>query len=435
MASSFRYVAGLVAFAILASAKVSSRLPQATTTFNFPFDQFVPQPTKAPVYGDLRKRQSTSEVTVLVAPDNTCGYISGRAGAEYTCGGTATCALMPAVDSTIPGRVACCGAKNCNAPRTCYDYKDIYTSSLCDSGCRVDTETRKCTETAQPFCRTVSFSDDIYGYWCASEENSTPQAVSTTYAGQRARQWSEVVVTLGDTTSSSDAGPTGSTATASSGRETSTAPVSGPEPSKPSSTPIGAIVGGVVGGVAVIALAVFGIWFLIRKKNHNGGPQGQQQQQQQQPPPPQMSYAQPPQGSPSQYAAATTNTQTSYDPKFGGPSGYPQTYGGTPPPPPPQDGYQQPYFAAGNVAPDRADTTSPGAVSQMTNSNSANNMNNRYSMQPVSPHTTQGGLQQFGQAPPPPPPQQQQQPQQPPPTIHEAPTTADGHRGHMHELA
>ncbi|KAK2018757.1 hypothetical protein LZ32DRAFT_643390 [Colletotrichum eremochloae] len=410
MASPFRYVAGLTVLASLANATVSSRLPQATTTFNFPLDQYAPRPTKAPVYGDLRKRQ-TSEVTVLVAPDNTCGYVSGRAGAEYTCGGSATC------------RVACCGSQNCNAPRTCFDYKDIYSSSLCDSGCRVDTETRKCTETAQPFCRTVSFSDDIYGYWCASEENSTPQAVLTTYAGQRARQFSEVVVTLGDTTSSSANRPIGSSATTASDLDeaTSTAPVPAPQPS---STPVGAIVGGVVGGVAVIALIGFGIWFFIRKKNHNGGAQAQQQQQQQQTQQPQMGYAQPPQGSPSQYAA-TTHTQSFHDPKFGGPNGYPQSFGGTPPP---QDGYQQqqqqpPYYAAGNAVPDRADTTSPGSVSQMTHSNTNNDVNNnRYSMQPVSPQTAQGGFQQLGQAPP-------------PTTIHEAPTNADGHRGHMHELA
>ncbi|EFQ30133.1 hypothetical protein CGRA01v4_00949 [Colletotrichum graminicola] len=422
MATSFRYAAGLAVLASLANATVSSRLPRATMTFNFPLDQFAPRPTKAPVYGDLRKRQSTSDVTVLVAPDNTCGYVSGRAGAEYTCGGSATCALMPPVNSNVPGRVACCNTQNCNAPRTCFDYKDIYTSSLCDSGCRVDTDTRKCTETGQPYCRTVSFSDDIYGYWCASEENSTPQAVLTTYAGQRARQWSELVVTLGDTTSSRATRPTGPTATSASARGSSTSPAPVPDPEdETSSTPIGAIVGGVVGGVAVIALALFGIWFFIRKKNHNGGPQGQQQQQQ----------PQQPQGSPSQYAA-TTHTQSFHDPKFGGPNGYPQSFGGTPPPPP-QDGYQhqQPYFA-GNAVPDRTDTTSPGAVSQMTYSNTNNDMNNRYSMQAASPQTTQGGFQQFGQAPPA---QQQQQQQPPPPTIHEAPTTVDGHRGHMHELA
>ncbi|KAK2057581.1 hypothetical protein LY76DRAFT_646795 [Colletotrichum caudatum] len=427
MASSFRFTAGLVVLASLADATVSSRLPRATATFNFPLDQFAPRPTKAPVYGDLRKRKST-DATVLVAPDNTCGYVSGRAGAEYTCGGSATCALMPPVNSNIPGRVACCGSQNCNAPRTCFDYKDVYTSSLCDSGCRVDTETRKCTETGLPYCRTVSFSDNIYGYWCASEENSTPQAVLTTYAGQRARQWSEVVVTLGDSTSSRAARPTASAAdTTASDRETSASPSPGPDSddNKSSSAPIGAIVGGAVGGVAVIALAVFGIWFLIRKKNHKGGPQGQQQQQQQ----PQMGYAQPP---PSQYAA-TTNTQSFHDPKFGGPNGYPQSFGGTPPPPPPpqQDGYHQqpPYYAAaaaagGFAVPDRTDTTSPGSVSQMTHSNTNNDLNNHYSaQQPISPSTTQGGgFQHFGQA-------------APPTTIHEAPTTADGHRGHMHELA
>ncbi|GKT57146.1 DUF1620 domain-containing protein [Colletotrichum tofieldiae] len=417
MAGSLRYVAGLAALSSLANAKVY-QMPEATTSFDLPLDQFNPQPTKAPAYADLRRRQASTTTTVLVAPDNTCGYISARAGAAYTCGASATCIFFTAVDRSNPGRVACCDSEDCGARRTCYDARQVSTSSLCDGGCLVDRFTLKCTNTARPYCNTISFASNIFDYWCNTAENSTPQVASTTYAGQSARAWSPLALT-GDSTTSSTTRPVSSTTTISTDEETSTLPAPVPPINDKSSTPIGAIVGGVVGGVAVIALIGLGIWFLIRKKKQNPH---------QQPPPmsqPHMSYAQPPppQGSPPQHAAIT-HTQSFYDPKFAGQNGYPQSFGGTPPPPPQQQGgYQQPYYA-GNMVPDRADTTSPSAVSQMTH--------HRLSVQPVSPNTTPGGFQQFGQQPQQ---QQLQQPQPPPTTIHEAPTSGDGHRGHMHELA
>ncbi|GJC82534.1 hypothetical protein ColLi_05372 [Colletotrichum liriopes] len=308
MAGSLRYVAGLAALSSLANAKVY-QMPEATTSFNFPLDQFNPQPTKAPAYADLRRRQASTTTTVLVAPDNTCGYISGRAGAAYTCGASATCIFFTAVDRSNPGRVACCDSEDCGARRTCYDARQISTSSLCDGGCLVDRFTLKCTNTARPYCNTISFAPNIFDYWCNTAENSTPQVASTTSVS--------------------------STTTISTDEETSTLPAPVPPINDKSSTPIGAIVGGVVGGVAVIALIGLGIWFLIRKKKQN--PQGQQ------PPPmsqPHMSYAQPPpppQGSPPQHAAIT-HTQSFYDPKFAGQNGYPQSFGGTPPPPPQQQG-------------------------------------------------------------------------------------------------
>ncbi|OHE90829.1 hypothetical protein CORC01_13873 [Colletotrichum orchidophilum] len=434
MVNTFRSIAGLAALSSFASAKLYE-LPQATTSFNFPLDQFSPQPTKAPAYADLRKRQTSTTTTVLVAPDNTCGYISGRAGAAYTCGTAASCIFFTSVNVDTPGRVACCDASDCGARRTCYDSRQVSVSSLCDGGCLVDRFTLKCTSTGRPYCNTISFANGIFDYWCNTAEISTPQAATTTYAGGPARNWTPLALT-DDTTSSSVIRP------ASSGFITGTASgsVSAPSITNPpdnnnndnnginnnnnnnnSSAPVGAIVGGVIGGIAVIALISFGIFLILRKKKKQPqpGPHGQPPMMNQQQPPP-MGYAPAPQGSPSQYAAQT-NTQSLYDPKFGGQGGYPQSYGGTPPPPPPgpQGGYQQPVYYNGNMAaPDRADTTSPSAMSQATH-------NNRLSTQPVSPSHPQGGFQQFGGG-------GQPQPQS---TIHEAPTSGDGHKGHMHELA
>ncbi len=39
----------------------------------------LPEITDAPSIKDLFKRQS-SDQTILIGPDNTCGYVSGRAG-------------------------------------------------------------------------------------------------------------------------------------------------------------------------------------------------------------------------------------------------------------------------------------------------------------------------------------------------------------------
>ncbi|KXH29655.1 hypothetical protein CSAL01_02882 [Colletotrichum salicis] len=438
MVNTFRSIAGLAALSSFASAKLYE-LPQATTSLNFPLDQFSPQPTKAPAYADLRKRQSSTTTTVLVAPDNTCGYISGRAGAAYTCGTAASCIFFTSVNRNTPGRVACCDASDCGARRTCYDSKQVSSSSLCDGGCLVDRFTLKCTNTARPFCNTISFADGIFDYWCNTAEISTPQAATTTYAGGPARNWAPLALT-DDTSSSSVIRP------ASSGVITGTASGSVSAPSittspdndsngginnnNKSSTPVGAIVGGVVGGIALIALIAFGIFFILRKKKKTQqpgpGPHGQppmmnhQQQQQQQPPP--MGYAPAPQGSPAQYAGQK-QTHSYYEPKYDGQGGYPQqNYGGTPPAPPPPPGqqgggYQQPYYNGNMAVPDRADTTSPSAMSQATHSN-------RLSTQPVSPNHPQGGFQQFGGGG-----------QQPQPTIHEAPANGDGHKGQMHELA
>ncbi|GKT49958.1 uncharacterized protein ColSpa_10139 [Colletotrichum spaethianum] len=351
MASPLRYVAALAVLSSLANAKVY-QMPKATTSFNLPLHQFNPEPTEAPSYAELRRRQATG-TTVLVAPDNTCGYISGRAGAAYTCGNSATCIFFTASQNN-PGRVACCDTEDCGARRTCYDAEQVSTSSLCDGGCLVDRFTLKCTNTVRPYCNTISFADNIFDYWCNTVDNSTPQAASTTYAGQSARNFSPLALT-GGTTSTTSIRSVGSTSTTT----TTTDPVT-PDPDPPSpvpeksSTPIGAIVGGVVGGLALIALVALGIWFLIRKKKQT--PKGQNPAMSQ----PQMNYAQPPQQGSPPPNVATTNTYSYYDPKFAGQNGYPQSFGGTPPPPP-QGEHQQPYYA-GNMVPDRADTTSPGAV-------------------------------------------------------------------------
>ncbi|KAF4836522.1 hypothetical protein CGCTS75_v001863 [Colletotrichum tropicale] len=432
MVTSIRSIASLAVLSGLANAKLYA-VPEATTTFNLPLDQFSPQPTKAPAYADLRRRQTSAATTVLVAPDNTCGYISGRAGAAYTCGTAASCIFFTST-SRVKGFVACCDADDCGARRTCYDARQISSSSVCDNGCMVDKYTLKCTNTARPYCNTISFSGSIFDYWCNTLEISTAQTAVTTFEGQTGRTW--VPLALTDDATSSLRAPSASGRFTATGTGSPADPVASDPTSNnnnsnnndndsndnKSSTPVGAIVGGVVGGLAVIALVGLAIFLILRKKKKPAQNQNQQPPQIQ--PQPQMAQnnyqgGPPPQASPANQYATATQSQV-WDHKYGGPpvAGYPQSYGSTSPPP--QGGYQQPgqpgYFVAGNMVPDRADTTSPMSVSQATD--------NRYSTQTVA-----------GYPPQQPPPQQQQQFAQPQPTIHEAPATNDGHRGQMHELA
>ncbi|CRK45303.1 hypothetical protein BN1723_006530 [Verticillium longisporum] len=301
------------------------------------------------------------------------------------------------------------------------------------------------TESSARYCNTISFSSNIWDYFCNSIEISTPQVATTTYQGQsNAEDWAPLVLTgsgessvtlppesartpIFDDESSRSPAPSstgGSTTDGGSGSS-----------GGGSSTPVGAIVGGVVGGVAAIAIAGFLIWFCLRRKK-------KQEQAKNQPiPPPVMQQAPGPQSSyppsspPPQHPSPNSH-QSYYDPKFGG---YVQNYQQTPSPgndaysPGFQQQQQQPlygqqqtspggYYPAGAAVPDRQDTTSPSSLSGST----AHRLS---TVAPTSPGSVQGGgaYQQgapvYGH-------QGQTQP-----TIHEAPNGGDHHRGQMHEMA
>ena len=120
-------------------------LPKPTGAFVLLLDGISPRPTSAPLgLHELLRRAgtTTTDETVLVAPDNTCGYISGRPGAGYTCFGDATCVFFTSATSRA-GAVACCNSAECNLRLTCIDYVNYWTSSKCDGGCEVDAYTLK----------------------------------------------------------------------------------------------------------------------------------------------------------------------------------------------------------------------------------------------------------------------------------------------------
>ncbi|TRX92198.1 hypothetical protein FHL15_006813 [Xylaria flabelliformis] len=360
-------------------------------TFNFPAI------TQAPNI-ELFKR-AAGDQTVLIAPDNTCGYVSGRPGAAVTCNNDYTCAFIIQEDF---GRAGCCQGDNCGLRATCLDYNQVYSQSACDNGCLQDTFTLKCTETTASFCNTETFYSGIIDFYCNSYNISTPQQLYTTYSGETgAKTWQQFIITptasgTGNTglNSATDDGSFGlsitskaapsntQTSSGGSGNNGSSGDNSGnnnnnnPPTQKQSSTPIAPIVGGVVGGVGGLALIGLAIWLIIRHNNKKKNA---------------AAAATP--GQPMQQTAAAGGGMS--PPPNGGAAGYPPTnqgYNGAygQPPyqqqtPPPQayypTGEQKPTGFVGLTptgVPDRHDSTSP--VSQMSDP--------RYSTQPHSPTTT-----------------------------------------------
>ncbi|KAI0113718.1 hypothetical protein GGR51DRAFT_21669 [Nemania sp. FL0031] len=406
----------------------------------------LPEITPGPNVKDLFRR-ADGDSTVLIGPDNTCGYVSGRAGAPITCNTAYTCALV--IESTY-GRAGCYSGEDFGIRATCYDYNQVYQSSYCDDGCLQDTYTLKCTETTASYCNTITFFSGVIDFFCASLNISTPQQLYTTYNGEDdGRTWQEVVLT--PTSSGTDAGSAtddgsvfftfgsstdtdfaSGTSTSSTGSSTGSSggssgssgssSDSGNSPTtKKSSTPIGPIVGGVVGGVAALALLGLAIFFLVRhnnnKKKVTSPEQPPMQQQPQQPPAPGAGAGYPPQ------QGGYTNGAA-----YGQPPYAQQT------PPPPQGYYppgteQKPAGFVGLTpvagVPDRHDSTSP--VSQFSDP--------RHSTQPHSPTSTLNSNWGAQQPPMPASPNV-------PPTVHEAGGNAVGdrdynsnHHGQFHEMA
>ncbi|KAI0181967.1 hypothetical protein GGR52DRAFT_62549 [Hypoxylon sp. FL1284] len=393
------FLCAAVLVAAVQAAAFDGRLPNPTTA-GIP-DPTLPLPeiTSPPSLHELLRRQD--QQTILVGPDNTCGYVDGRAGAAYTCNGAnITCAFMTASNY---GAVACCDNESCEARLSCLDYREVYRSSKCDIGCMQDTFTVKCTDTDYPYCGTVTFFDGIIDYYCDTISYSTPQQLYTTYDGETdGRSFTRSIVSAIDDTSTTthlDTSSASSTQTHSGGRDedstsASSAAISSQtsgnnQPTSKSSTNAGAIAGGVVGGVAVLGLLGVGLFFFIRRDKKSkaaaaAAAQPAVSQAPQGPPPPQNPH----------------HSQQSYYADPSKPGGFVST--------------------APTLAPDRINSTSP--VSQFTDG--------RQSYQPTAASPTSTVQANNWQ---------QQQPPQP--IVHEAGGNAIGvldynanHHGELHEL-
>ncbi|GJN74246.1 wnt and FGF inhibitory regulator domain-containing protein [Purpureocillium lilacinum] len=422
-------------------ARLVARVPQATRSVVLPADGMSPKPTVPPSMHELLRRQdSTSyKLTMAVAPDNTCGYISGNASWAYTCGPSATCGLVFS-QPTHSGLVMCYNDGGSNFRFGCMDYNDIFTSSKCGDACAQDTLVLKCTNSASKFCNTIAFAGGITDYWCAALSDSVVNRAFTTFSGQTSSRSYFTITQTGSSTSllntkqtgNSDIGnptPSGTPSkTSSTAATTSTSGSSDSDGSDKGNsggggggkkTPVGAIVGGVVGGVAAIGIAGIIAFFCLRrnKKQADAGKTAS--------PPMDQSPVQQPSVPPNMVQQQQPGPHTSYyNPNYPPPvQGYPspnQQYPQNTPPPPGA------YYPAADPS---LNPTSPTG-SHMTH------------MTDPRTNSTSPGVPQWGGSYPAPVPGQQQ-PQQPPhgfqpqqPVIHEAPAqTSENHRGQMHELS
>ncbi|KAF4953750.1 hypothetical protein FGADI_5743 [Fusarium gaditjirri] len=234
------------------------------------------------------KSSTTEPLVVTIAPDATCGYLSGQAGAAVTCDNGSPCSWAPVSRTGI----LACGPEGY---LLCVESSIAVNPSSCDDVCQSNTFYLKCTESDRPFCRTYHYPSGVADYRCASTPVENIQSVDFTYDGQKNANFKTTTLSDGIESQPLTATDTGSRSVAQASEtetQTETTTTSDvPVPTKKSkSTPVGAIVGGVVGGVALIGLIGLGIFCLRRRKSKFAPAPAPTQpvmaQQQQQPPPP-----------------------------------------------------------------------------------------------------------------------------------------------------
>ncbi|TWU74921.1 hypothetical protein ED733_004570 [Metarhizium rileyi] len=425
------------AVSTLVEANTVPKQAEATASVALPDDGVSPRPTPPPGWERFEPRHlfgravtsTQTPLTMMIAPDNTCGWISGNFAVAYTCGVGATCGIVQA-QKTFSGMIMCFDNVAYNFRVACVDYQ-MYQSSSCDHLCAENTLIVKCTNAVYPYCNTISFSSDITDYWCNSVSYSTAQGAYTTYVGQTERRiYSRLVQTFSSTlpTTATLGVPTatgGGTDTSAAATQTGSRGDDGS--GSGSKTPVGAIVGGVVGGVAAISIGLVALVLCLRRNKNNGG-KSQTTSNDQSPMPPnampgapmtQSYYGAPaPHGYPSHQEYPQQQQQQQQQ--------YPQT---TPSPP---VGYYS------HAVPDLSSPTQSHApdprMSHVTTS-PAPTWTNSYASTPPA-HQPPAGFQPMdGTSPLQGTTQPQPQPK-PQGAVHEVPSqTHDNHRGQMHEMA
>ena len=86
---------------------------------------------------DLHRRQEVSspiDLTVTLAPDATCGYLSAEVGVPITCTNGDQCAWAQ-LGGAIPGVIRC----GTELKVLCYESSKAVDSALCNDACQSDT--------------------------------------------------------------------------------------------------------------------------------------------------------------------------------------------------------------------------------------------------------------------------------------------------------
>ncbi|CEI60378.1 unnamed protein product [Fusarium venenatum] len=217
-----------------------------------------------------RQETSTSEDAdiITIAPDETCGYLSGRPGSPIICDNQETCMWMKAI-GIICGKFD--ESDDWVVHQQCYDLEMATDPSFCDEACAADTLALHCTNASIPFCATYIFSPDgITDFRCLSTRPTRQLTASFTYIGQNDAKFITTALRPDQSyseTSPTLATPTHSSPTSSLSLPSSTSPSTSP-PSSSGSTNLGAIIGGAIGGFTALSLvALATIWIMRQSRN------------------------------------------------------------------------------------------------------------------------------------------------------------------------
>ncbi|KAG6085107.1 hypothetical protein E4U16_007846 [Claviceps sp. LM84 group G4] len=315
--SFFLGAASAVASIGAASRNLVATQSRATDTAPLPgLGASPPKITPPPELDDTQQGlfKRAAPMTIMLAPDNTCGWISASGAAPYLCNSGDACGLVfPPL--TAQGYIVCFHGERYNPfPQyvKCFDYSNYHASTDCGE-CHSENVV-KCVRSDRPYCKTYYFiSGGIVDFRCDSTSESMDADlfgtnhgvnwVDTTWAGQTGSRIYEKMVIFVDPVQYSDSTVSESTpkrisserdshktligTTVSSLTTTSIATRRAPYGSsglgyyRPpdinmgrnnSRTPIGAIVGGVVGGVAsLVAVVLITFFYLRRRKRRTAG--------------------------------------------------------------------------------------------------------------------------------------------------------------------
>ncbi|KAH7012933.1 hypothetical protein EDB80DRAFT_774338 [Ilyonectria destructans] len=231
-------------------------------------------------------RQNSDRITVTIAPDSVCGYLSPATQTDprITCGNGLNCSW-----GSGPYAFIFCGSAVFQT--RCYPREEALDDALCDEACRNNSANLKCThDELRPSCITFGYPDGVRGYQCKPtaslkkadftldgqtdrnfdttvlvDEEAQPTSTTETTEHTSTTETTEHTSTT-ETTESTEAPRTTSTKSESRSSQTQTETASG---NNGGGVPVAAIVGGVVGGLAVVTMLILGVLFLRRRPHRD----------------------------------------------------------------------------------------------------------------------------------------------------------------------
>ncbi|RGP67335.1 hypothetical protein FSPOR_6095 [Fusarium sporotrichioides] len=201
---------------------------------------------------------SSDIMVITVAPDETCGYLSGQPLLPITCENHSPCMWSSSLG------ILCGDLSTGKLPDihlTCLDRDLALNTDLCNDICTSDSAYVLCTHKSAPYCATYAFPHGIQDYRCSSTTASRVSSVFFTYIGQVDASFATTTIDLGASGSVTSASKT----TASTSSTKPPSPTIPPNSSHSSQSNLGAIIGGAVGGFVAIALLIFGIVWFVRQ--------------------------------------------------------------------------------------------------------------------------------------------------------------------------